>query len=492
MKEKTKTMSDVGLANRTLLSCYMFINIVLALAYLLEVVKEQRTMEYYLLFLAIDFIPLILCVVLYKKNKDYQNFKLIASVSFAVFYTFLILTANSIMIFIYCVPMLVAITAYANRGFVIRIGVGVLCVNILDVVLKMITSPENLPDSATLEIRIGVLIVCCIFLVMVTGTLITINQRKIDEADCAREKSDSLLEKTISVSDNMAELIQEVSIKMELLHHSLGNTMAAMQEVTKGTSDSVEAVQNQLEKTEEIQKHISRVEEVSKGISEEMQITDKEIATGHHNLQEMMSQVEQTKAAGGKATEELAKLRESAEKMGTIISVIEGVTTQTSLLSLNASIEAARAGEAGKGFAVVAGEISSLAGQTSNATTEITSIINNITQEVQVVINVINELVEYNQIQGQKASQTASSFQSVEKASGNVQVQSQNLAVAVGELAGANAGIIENIQTISAITEEVTAHSSETHASSEENDRTASEVMDMVTKLKDLAQQLEE
>ena len=304
--------------------------------------------------------------------------------------------------------------------------------------------------------------------------------------------SHEILEKTMSVSDNMASVIKEASTKMQFLHESLGKTMAAMQEVTQGTSDSVDAVQQQLEETENIQRHIGRVEDISKNISADTQTADKEIAAGHNNLQDMMNQVEETNTAGNKATEEMAKLSEYAEKMGTIINVIEGVTTQTSLLSLNASIEAARAGEAGKGFAVVAGEISSLAAQTSEATTEITSIIQNITEEVQVVVDAINNLVGYNHIQGQKAAQTAKSFEKVESVSSNIQTQSQNLAIAVGELAGANAGIIENIQTISAITEEVTAHSSETHASSEENSNTASEVMDMVTELHNLAQQLEE
>lgn len=491
MNEKIKNLSDTGLANRTLLRCYAFVNIVLALAYILEVVKNQRTVTYYLIFLAIDLVPLILSIACYFKNKDSDKLKLVISVSFATFYAFAVFTSNSVLTFIYCIPMLVAITAYSNRGYVIRIGIGVLLINILDIALKMKNAPDMLPDSSTLEIRVCILIVCCIFLVMVTQTFMTISRRKIEEADSAKEKSDDLLEKTMSVSDNMAKLIGDVSTKMEFLHDSLGKTMLAMREVSEGTSDSVEAVQNQLERTEEIHKHIVRVEDISKTISSDMQVTDKEIVAGNNNLRDLMEQVERTNVAGNRATEELAKLSEYAEKMGTIINVIEGVTTQTSLLSLNASIEAARAGEAGKGFSVVAGEISSLAGQTSDATTEITSIIQNITEEVQVVVNVINELVENNHIQGKKADQTASSFQSVERISGDIQVQSQNLAIAVGELAGANADIIENIQTISAITEEVTAHSSETHSSSEENAKTATEVMDLVTNLHGLAQELE-
>jgi methyl-accepting chemotaxis protein len=96
-----------------------------------------------------------------------------------------------------------------------------------------------------------------------------------------------------------------------------------------------------------------------------------------------------------------AEFDQDAKKISDIIYLIQSITEQTNLLSLNASIEAARAGEHGRGFSVVAAEIKKLATDSSEATKTVMTIINNILEKreqtnllVNKELNLSNEMMD--------------------------------------------------------------------------------------------------
>ena len=171
------------------------------------------------------------------------------------------------------------------------------------------------------------------------------------------------------------------------------------------------------------------------------------------------------------------------EKMNSIIEMITGITNQTSLLSLNASIEAARAGDAGRGFAVVAGEISTLANQTKSATVNITELIQNINAELKEVSAAVDMVTESNRSHAVTAKEVLESFEKIAGMTEGIGQQTSAMRNTVTDLETANAGIVESIQTISAITEEVSAHSSETYDACEVNSSMVSEVTGIVENL---------
>ena len=98
------------------------------------------------------------------------------------------------------------------------------------------------------------------------------------------------------------------------------------------------------------------------------------------DIQEVYESSQNSVAAVEAIAEHMETLTKAINEVSNATRLIGDISSQTNLLSLNASIEAARAGEAGRGFAVVAQEIGSLAAQSQDSVSQIDAIANNIIQ----------------------------------------------------------------------------------------------------------------
>lgn len=110
---------------------------------------------------------------------------------------------------------------------------------------------------------------------------------------------------------------------------------------------------------------------------------------------------------------EISELEITSQGISKIVSAITSISSQTNLLSLNASIEAARAGEAGKGFAVVANEIRLLSGQTNSATKEITQLTGSIQGQIDTMVSDIVSSKEIFDSNAQNSKEILGAFEKI-------------------------------------------------------------------------------
>lgn len=491
IKEKIEAVPEMARCNKVGLICHTLEGLIVTAAYIGEFVKGDRTLNYLIIIALLALLPPVAELITYRRNPETQMIKHLIAYGFAVFYTFAMLTTTSTVAFVYVIPMLIAISVYNDYKYSIPINIGVIVVNAVQVGLFLSRGIYALDTNmAQLETQIIVMVVIG-FYSMYTAKALEINNRvKVKKIQQQRAASEKLLKTTMDVSLKMVGDIQAINEKIEVLSEAVLSTREAMAEVHSGANDTAQAVQRQLEETEDIQRKVEAVENSTQVIMNSMGETRKAISAGNTNVAALVEQVTQTVASGKTVTEELGTLDTYIAKMHSIVDMITEITTQTSLLALNASIEAARAGEAGKGFAVVASEISKMAEETQNATVKITQLIENVSKAIESVVSVSREMIEM--IEGHKdvTAQTAKSFETIGTNTDAIFENSDVLARIVKELAGANKAIVDSVSTISAISEEVAAHASDTYTISEQNSETVASVVSLSGHLRELAQQL--
>lgn len=488
--DNKSTFDGARAMNKMAVACHTVIVTVLEAAYLIEVLKGSRTTGYYVVFSLIAILPIALEIYLYRREPADTRLKYVISVTYSLFYLFVVFTTVNMIAFTYIIPLCLVIILYSDVKLCAWVGGAGFVINLVFLIWQGVSGGIRAEDMATYEIRMALLLLVAVFLYLSTRTLEKINMSKLQELDREKENVSALLERVMRISGQMSEGILDVAGQMRELGDAVAETRNAMQEVSTGTNEAAQSVQNQLGQTEEIQNHIGQMADVMGTITQRMAETKDSVQLGRENLHTLSRQMEHSEQAGTQAVEEMKELEEYTANMQTIIDMITSVASQTSLLALNASIEAARAGEAGRGFAVVAAEISNLANQTQGATVKITDIIRSVSDKLKTAAGTVEELMESNRQQSGSAVQAADSFEKIASDTEQVDEQSRRLDRSVKQLAEANRVIVESIQTISAVMQEVSAHSQETFRVSENNAKTVTEVERLVEGLSGQAKQL--
>ena len=496
MKKMKYDLSDTKNAERsrnsTALTGMAIMNLILAVAYVLEVVKGARSILSYGFIAVLCVVPVAIGFLIYAKKKDAGSIRYIGTIGFLILYSYILFTSTTDLVFCYMIVFYVIVMVYGDLKFSVLTGVAALVINIALIGYRAVTVGLTANQVTNSEIVVACILLTVIFGTMSVKKITLINDANLESAQEEKKKAGELLDTTLHVAASITEDIKKVFEATSDLQESMHTTQSSMDNLSDGTNEASRAIEVQRRDTQEISQIIEEVEGVTETMAEAVKESRDGLANGQLVMSKLQEQVKNSEEYSALVATQMEELKGYSDQMQLVMRLISNVANQTGLLALNASIEAARAGEAGRGFAVVATEISSLASQTSNATGDIDQLIASIVSSIEKVGDAVDELIASNKMQFEFVEETADSMTNIEKNTLEISAQSEKLQIQVGDMSKANEQIITQIEQISAITEEVNATAAETVNISNHNVESISKVIKVMENLASEAEKMKQ
>lgn len=282
----------------------------------------------------------------------------------------------------------------------------------------------------------------------------------------------------LEVSENTREVARQVT-------DAIGGVAQGATEQAHSTADANVEVERLAESLKLSQERVERIGERSR---ETAQIGQK----GTGILQELINKAEKAKANSAESINTMTEMLKSIEKINYISDAIAEITSQTNLLSLNASIEAARAGESGRGFAVVADEIRKLADQSRESTEEIKSILIEITNNSNHVESSLEESGVIQEEQQKAIGETQSLFEDIENSVKELLAVVESIEQINMEMSTARDKVVQRMDNIALVSDSSAAAAEEVNASAEEVNTTMNQMAENAEVLNEIVNRLSE
>lgn len=477
--------------NETVIMGMFVMNIVLAVAYAIEVVKGAREIGSYLIIAMLCLLPCVISACVFSRKRDAVAVRYILAAGFALLYGYIMFTTTTNLAFCYVIVAYVILMTYMDSKLLSGLGGLAIAVNVGVVIKKLMSGAFTGTEVTETEIVLACLILTGLFTALALKKINMINQANIDRTEVERTQAEGILQTTLEVAAAMTENIKASVEETEGLKVAIGETQSAMEVLSAGAKDGVAAIQIQKQNTETIGANVEQVDSVVGSIVSEVQNAEENLNKGNEVMKELLRQVQVSGESGALVAEKMEELKINADKMQSIMGLISNVANQTGLLALNASIEAARAGEAGKGFSVVASEISNLSSQTNAATGEINALIVSIVSSIGAVTEAMERLLESSRLQNQYVDDTADNFEQIHNSTQSIFEQVSQLKDTVDVVTTANAQVSEGIVNVEAVTQKVMEEANDTLLSCNTNLQSIANVTEIMELLKQNADKLQ-
>ena len=243
-----------------------------------------------------------------------------------------------------------------------------------------------------------------------------------DEIGLIIEKMKELTQSLGNIVGKIRNSSDTMSANSYELNDTSSQTLAANNEISKAVEDVAEGSTGMAASISKINENLLEMSNETKDINESVnEIRNQTVAVQdsskimNNKIKSMQNSSQKMDEGISAISKRIETVNTTVDKVSNIVSVIEEISSETNLLSLNASIEAARAGDAGKGFAVVAQEIRVLSDNTNTELENIKQIISSLVEECRYCVQASGTIVEDNAKQKEEIKAVLDEFGSLDE-----------------------------------------------------------------------------
>ena len=320
-----------------------------------------------------------------------------------------------------------------------------------------------------------------------------------DEIGLIIEKMKDLTQSLGSIVGKIRNSSDTMSSNSYELNDTSSQTLAANNEISKAVEDVAEGSTGMAASISKINENLLEMSNETKDINASVDEIKNQTVAVQDSSKIMNDKIKSMQDSSHKMDEGISAISKRIEtvnttvdKVSNIVSVIEEISSETNLLSLNASIEAARAGDAGKGFAVVAQEIRVLSDNTNTELENIKQIISSLVEECRYCVQASGTIVEDNAKQKEEIKAVLDEFGSLDEQIQKTAEKAEEIEELVTAMIELNDDITKSSNSLTDVSAANAAATEEMNANIEELNAMMNGVSEMAGQMNDESDGLKE